>query len=282
MPQATLASFFGKRKRDDEADGAQEPAPRAAGAPASSEPAAARAGAAPLALAHADWAAALGAEAAKPYYKQLAGFVEARRRRGPVYPPRGQVFAALNACPLGRVKVVIVGQDPYHGPGQAHGLAFSIADTTACRFPPSLRNIFEECRADPAVEFSRGAAYTSGSSGSLLRWAAQGVLLLNAVLTVDGGQPNSHQKQGWEAFTDAVVRAVLRREGKGCVFILWGAPAAKKVPSIDRLRHRLITSSHPSPLSNAKGKEPFSGSRCFSRCNALLAELGHEPIDWNV
>jgi uracil-DNA glycosylase len=227
-------------------------------------------------------AEALGAEAGKPYFKQLSAFVAAQRRKGPVYPPSEHVFAALDACPLSAVRVVIVGQDPYHGPGQAHGLAFSIADTSRCKFPPSLRNIFHECHSDPAVEFARGVACASGSRGSLGAWASQGVLLLNAVLTVDGGKPNSHQKKGWEQFTDAVVRAVLRRPGKGCVFLLWGLPAAKKVPAIDKAFHRVITSSHPSPLSNGKGNEPFTGSRCFSRCNALLAELGHEPIDWNV
>ncbi|KAG8469010.1 hypothetical protein KFE25_007528 [Diacronema lutheri] len=282
MPQTALTSFLtGKRKLEEpveEADAGALPAPaltlaRAAPAPAPDGF---------LRLAHADWGAALAADARAPYFQQLAAFVKARRASGAVYPPAEHVFAALDACPLEQVKVVIVGQDPYHGPRQAHGLAFSIADTSSCKFPPSLRNIFQECDADPGVDFRRGTACASGSSGSLLAWATQGVLLLNTVLTVDGGKPNSHQKQGWERFTDAVVRAVLARKGKGCVFLLWGLPAAKKCPSIDRTRHRVITSSHPSPLSNTKGGEPFTGSRCFSRCNALLAELGHTPIDWNV
>lgn len=235
-----------------------------------------------LELAHADWDKALRGEAKKPYFRALVDFVGARRRAGPVFPPPEQVFGALDACPLADVKVIVLGQDPYHGPRQAHGLAFSIADTAGCKFPPSLRNIFQELHDDPAVPFSRGTTTASGSVGSLMPWAQQGVLLLNSCLTVDQGAANSHQKKGWEQFTDAVVRAVLERPGKGVVCILWGLPAQKKVGQIDRGRHRVLTSSHPSPLSNSKGPTPFTGSRCFSRCNTLLAELGHEPIDWNV
>jgi uracil-DNA glycosylase len=235
-----------------------------------------------LSLEHGDWRAALAPEARKPYFEQLVAFVGAQRSRGPVYPPPEKVFTALNACPLAAVKVVIIGQDPYHGPRQAHGLCFSIEDTRSCTFPPSLRNIFCELHADPAVEFARGPACTPGSNGSLRAWAGQGVLLLNTVLTVSEGAANSHQKKGWEQFTDAVVSAILKRPGKGCVFLLWGLPASKKVPSIDKAKHRVIMSSHPSPLSNTKGDQPFTGSRCFSRCNVLLAELEHEPVDWNI
>ena len=274
--QASIVAMF-KRKRDE----AEEPsaAPAAVARPKSDVLERCEQF---LRLDHDDWRAALAPETRKPYFAKLVAFVSAQRSRGPVYPPPEKVFTAFNACPLAAVKVVIVGQDPYHGPRQAHGLCFSIEDTRDCKFPPSLRNIFGELHADPAVDFARGSACTPGSNGSLLAWARQGVLLLNSVLTVSDGAANSHQKQGWETFTDAVVSAVLKRPGKGCVFLLWGLPAAKKVPAIDTAKHRVIVSSHPSPLSNTKGDQPFTGSRCFSRCNALLAELEHEPVDWNV
>lgn len=265
-----------KRKREEFEDGAGE-----GGAKKSAAPAAEPHGF--LRLKHDDWRQALAGETRAPYFSQLVNFVEQRRRHAKVFPPPSCVFAALDASPFRDVRCVIIGQDPYHGECQANGLAFSIADTSKCKFPPSLRNIFEELMADPAIDFRRKPTYKPGTNGSLEAWARQGVLLLNAVLTVEEGKANSHQKKaGWERFTDAVVRAVLKREGKGSVFMLWGLPAAKKVPSIDTAKHRVIMTSHPSPLSNTKGDKPFSGSRCFSRCNELLAEIGHEPIDWNI
>mmetsp|Transcript_10255 Transcript_10255/g.26663 ORF Transcript_10255/g.26663 Transcript_10255/m.26663 type:complete len:282 (-) Transcript_10255:396-1241(-) len=281
MAQAKMTAFL-KRKPEAEADAhgaGPEEGTRVAKAARADEIERCREF---LKLAHLDWHKALAGEAQKAYFRSLVSFVDERRSRGAVHPPPDQVFAALDACPLSDVKVIVLGQDPYHGPRQAHGLAFSIADTAGCKFPPSLRNIFQELHDDPQVRFTRGTSTASGSTGSLMPWAQQGVLLLNTALTVDQGMANSHQKKGWEQFTDAVVRAVLDRPGKGVVCILWGLPAQKKCGHIDKQRHRIITSSHPSPLSNTKGAEPFTGSRCFSRCNSLLAELGHSPIDWDV
>ncbi|KAJ8601487.1 hypothetical protein CTAYLR_006702 [Chrysophaeum taylorii] len=185
------------------------------------------------------------------------------------------VFAALNACPLSAVKVVVVGQDPYHGPGQAHGLAFSIAKGARCKFPPSLRNILDEVSDDVKASKSSG--------GDLMPWAERGVLLLNAVLTVRGGAANSHQNKGWERFTDAVISAVNTR-CPGVVFLLWGKPAQTKCASINKKKHRVLASSHPSPLSNTKTKSPFTGSRCFSKCNdLLLTDLGHDSaVNWDL
>ncbi|KAJ1444744.1 uracil-DNA glycosylase-like protein [Pelagophyceae sp. CCMP2097] len=223
------------------------------------------------------WRGALEAEVSKDYFYDLAQFVAGERRKGAVYPPQDQVFAALNACPLADVKVVIIGQDPYHGAGQANGLAFSIADDAVCKFPPSLRNIFKEV-ADC------GHALPRAGAGDLAPWAKQGVLLLNTCLTVRGAAANSHQKQGWERVTDSLVKAVNRREGRGAVFLLWGKPAQAKCAAIDRKSHRVLQSSHPSPLSNGKTAEPFTGSRCFAKANELLTgALGHEEgIKWDL
>jgi uracil-DNA glycosylase len=168
--------------------------------------------------------------------------------------------------------VVILGQDPYHGEGQAHGLCFSVQQGVAT--PPSLRNIHKEAASDVGTVAKPG-------HGCLTKWAQQGVLLINTCMTVRKGEANSHSKQGWEAFTDAVIKHVSKNK-QGVVFLLWGKPAAKKYELVDGKRHHLITSSHPSPLGATKTDMPFIGSKCFSRCNAFLEEAGGAPIDWRV
>lgn len=225
-----------------------------------------------------EWRAALSGETKKPYLKSLAAFVAGERRSKTVFPPAAATFAALDACPLSAVKVVIVGQDPYHGPGQAHGLCFSIAAGSTGKYPPSLRNLLKECAADVK------ASMPAPGRGDLAPWAKRGVLLLNACLSVRKGEANSHAKRGWEQLTDAIVAAVNDRPGRGCVFLLWGKPAANKCGAIDGAKHRILSSSHPSPLSNTKTATPFTGSRCFSRANALLVDdLGYDAgIDWDL
>lgn len=196
---------------------------------------------------------------------ELREFTAGERAAHTVFPPAGKVFAALAATAPENIRAVIVGQDPYHDDGQAHGLAFSVpADVP---LPPSLRNIFKEMQSD------LGAA---PASGDLSHWAKQGVLLLNSVLTVRAHSAGSHRGRGWEEFTDAVLRAV-DRVSPPCVFILWGADAQKKRALVDETRHRVISGPHPSPLSAYRG---FFGSRPFSRTNAFLRELGRTPIDW--
>ena len=205
-------------------------------------------------------------------FRDLALFIENERTQGAViYPPEDEVFAALNLCPLDDVKVVIVGQDPYHGPGQGHGLAFSVRP--GVRPPPSLKNIFKEAQADVGIDLP--------TNGYLTCWADQGVLLLNTVLTVRAGEANSHAKQGWEVFTDTIIDTLNERK-EGLVFLLWGNPAQHKASSVDENRHTVIRTSHPSPLGATKTKAPFLGSRCFSRTNEALEAAGKEPIDWNV
>ena len=221
------------------------------------------------------WATALEEEVASDRHRQLRAFVEAERNTQQVYPPPGDTLAALRAVDLADVEVVIVGQDPYHGPGQAHGLCFSVADLSTCIFPPSLRNVLREAsrtteqwpeHPDPAKR------------GDLSRWASsQGVLLLNSVLTVRRGAANSHAGKGWEDFTDAVVKAVAERE-RGVVFGLWGNAAKRKVDADLGAQHRVVSTSHPSPLSAAKGRDAFMGSDCFSRINVHLEELGRPPV----
>jgi uracil-DNA glycosylase len=213
------------------------------------------------------WQQALGDETGKPYFKELAEFVEQERERGPVYPPREEVFAALHATPYERVKVLILGQDPYHGEGQGHGLCFSVRP--GVRTPPSLRNIYKELRDD--------LGHPVPGTGYLMPWAEQGVLLLNTVLTVRAGEANSHKGKGWETFTDAVIRAVAARE-KPAVFVLWGNHARKKLPLIDTARHTVVQGAHPSPLSAKK----FFGSRPFSRIDEAVAAAGHTPVDWRI
>jgi len=213
-----------------------------------------------------DWNPVLRSELAKPYWTDLQQFVATERGRATVYPPPDEVFAALHLTPFADVKAVILGQDPYHGPNQAHGLCFSVRPGVPP--PPSLQNIFKEMESDLGL--------TPPSHGCLDSWARQGVLLLNASLTVRAGKAASHQGKGWETFTDEVLRAVNAKTER-VVFILWGASARKKKALVDTSRHVVIESPHPSPLSASSG---FFGSRPFSRANAALVEAGREPIDW--
>lgn len=219
-------------------------------------------------MATTDWNPALRGELAKPYWQQLTGFVADERRRGTVFPPEAEVFNALHLTPFAATRVVILGQDPYHGPKQAHGLCFSVRPGVA--IPPSLANIYTELRADLGI--------TTPNHGNLEAWARQGVLLLNTTLTVRAGQANSHQGKGWEIFTDEVLRAVAAKPHR-VVFLLWGAAARRKKSLVDLPRHTVIESAHPSPLSAHNG---FFGSRPFSRTNAALVEAGLEPIDWQI
>jgi uracil-DNA glycosylase len=215
-----------------------------------------------------DWNPILRAELSKPYWPELQRFVADERSRHPVYPAHDEVFAALHLTPFAAVKVLILGQDPYHGRGQAHGLCFSVR--RGVRIPPSLANIHKELHEDLGLEIP--------DHGNLERWARQGVLLLNATLTVRGGAAASHQKKGWETFTDEVIRAVTAKPER-VVFILWGASARKKKALIDSSRHVIIESAHPSPLSAHNG---FLGSRPFSRANAALVAAGRDPVDWRL
>lgn len=212
------------------------------------------------------WKKHLAPEFEKDYFVQLTGFVRNEYAHTTVYPPGRLIFNAFNLCPFDRVKVVIIGQDPYHGPGQAHGLCFSVNDGIA--FPPSLQNIFKEIQADLGKPIP--------TSGNLTRWAEQGVLMLNATLTVRAHAAGSHQRRGWEEFTDAAIRA-LNNEREHLVFILWGAYAQKKGAFIDRSRHLVLTSAHPSPLSAHNG---FFGNHHFSLTNDYLRAHGQTPIDW--
>jgi uracil-DNA glycosylase len=213
------------------------------------------------------WRAVLGEELGKPYFAELLEFVEKERSNGPVYPPRDEVFAALEATPFEDVKVLVLGQDPYHGAGQGHGLCFSVRP--GVRIPPSLRNIYKEMKEE--------LGHPVPDNGYLMPWARQGVLLLNAVLTVREAEPNSHKGRGWEKFTDAVIKAVAERPDPA-VFVLWGAYAQKKLPLIDQARHAVVKGAHPSPLSAKK----FFGSRPFTQMDAAIAAHGHTPIDWRI
>lgn len=215
-----------------------------------------------------DWNPHLRSQFEQPYWVELQEFVAGERARGPVYPPEDLVFAALHRTPLSTVKVLILGQDPYHGPGQAHGLCFSVPDGVTA--PPSLRNIFIELHDDLGLEIP--------ANGNLQRWADNGVLLLNTTLTVRAGVAASHQNHGWERFTDEVIR-VVDQQTAHTVFILWGASARRKVSLIDRSRHTILQSAHPSPLSAHRG---FFGSRPFSRANEALRAAGREPVDWSL
>ena len=213
-----------------------------------------------------DWNPVLRAELAKPYWEPLQKFVAEERAQHTVYPPSDEVFSALYLTPFADVKVLILGQDPYHGPRQAHGLCFSVRP--GVERPPSLVNIFKELHDDLGLR--------PPNHGCLEGWAQQGVLLLNAVLTVRANNANSHQGKGWEQFTDEIIRTVNDKTDT-VVFILWGAYARKKRALIDTARHVVIESAHPSPLSAHNG---FFGSRPFSRANAALIEAGRDPIDW--
>ncbi len=212
------------------------------------------------------WERQLAAEWDAPYFKTLTDFVRDSYGRTTVYPPAGRIFAAFDACPFDEVKVVILGQDPYHGPGQANGLCFSVAD--GVEMPPSLVNIFKEVSDDTGAPMP--------ATGNLERWARQGVLLLNATLTVEAHRAGSHQGRGWEEFTDAAVRR-LATEREGLVFMLWGSFAQRKGAFIDRQRHLVLSSPHPSPLSAYRG---FFGNHHFSQANAYLRAHGKEPVVW--
>ena len=212
------------------------------------------------------WGRRLAEEFEKPYFKTLAEYVRAEYARGRCYPSGGKIFNAFRQTPFDKVKVVILGQDPYHGEGQAHGLCFSVPEGVP--FPPSLKNILQEVHDETGAEMP--------VSGDLTRWAEQGVFLLNTCLTVRAHEPFSHAGQGWETFTDAVIRH-LSEEREALVFMLWGAPAGKKATLIDAKRHLILKSAHPSPLSAYRG---FFGNHHFQLCNRYLAEHGKEAIVW--
>lgn len=217
------------------------------------------------------WKTALRQEFEQPYMQDLRAFLTAEKRAGKkIFPPGGEMFAALDATPVAQVKVVVIGQDPYHGPGQAHGLCFSVRQGVP--IPPSLVNIFKEITAEYPDESRR----FDGQRGCLAPWAEQGVLLLNAVLSVERGRAGSHQGRGWETFTDAIV-ARLNEEREGLVFLLWGSYAQKKGAQVDRSRHCVLSAPHPSPLSAHRG---FFGCNHFRDANAYLVQNGQEPIDW--
>ena len=214
----------------------------------------------------ANWKQALASQFTLPYFQELSEFVRGEYANYKIYPPAKLIFSAFDSCPFDEVKVVIIGQDPYHGEGQAHGLCFSVGEDV--RKPPSLVNIFKELHAD--------LGKTIPEKGNLNRWAEQGVLLINATLTVRASTPGSHQGKGWEEFTDAAISA-LNKEKENLVFILWGAYAQRKGEIIDRSRHLVIESAHPSPFAAHRG---FFGSRPFSKTNEYLTSLQKEPIDW--
>ncbi|NMM50596.1 uracil-DNA glycosylase [Marinigracilibium pacificum] len=213
-----------------------------------------------------EWKNALKSELEKEYFLNLKEFLNDEYSKHIIYPPESLVFNALNMCRPQDCKVVILGQDPYHGPGQAHGLSFSVND--GVKFPPSLRNIFKELRSDLNVDVP--------FSGNLEKWAKQGVLLLNATLTVRAGQAGSHQKKGWEIFTDSTIEE-LGKKYSGIAFVLWGSYASKKESLIDQEKHLVIKSAHPSPLSAHRG---FFDSKPFSKVNSYLISQGREPIEW--
>ncbi|NKB97478.1 MAG: uracil-DNA glycosylase [Pseudomonadales bacterium] len=216
------------------------------------------------------WQTLLEAEFADPYMSELGNFLRSEKQKGKrIYPPGAEIFAAFDHTPVSSVKVVIIGQDPYHGPDQAHGLCFSVKSGIA--IPPSLRNIFQEINDD-----LNGEGHIDGAQGLLTGWARQGVLLLNSVLTVQATRAGSHQGRGWEKFTDAVV-AALNEEKEGIVFLLWGSYAQKKGAVVDRSKHFVLEAPHPSPLSAHRG---FFGCGHFSKTNAYLTAKGETPIDW--
>ena len=215
------------------------------------------------------WQNLLQDELQKPYMLELQSFLVQEEKSGKkIYPPQNEIFAALNMTPFDQVKVVILGQDPYHGEGQAHGLCFSVKP--GVKPPPSLINIFKELQNDVAV--------TPPDHGNLSKWASQGVLLLNNVLTVEDGKAGSHHLKGWEQFTDRIIE-LLNDKKENLVFILWGSPAQKKAAKVDTKKHFVLKSVHPSPLSSYRG---FFGSRPFSQTNAFLSSKGLGPIDWGL
>lgn len=213
-----------------------------------------------------DWQEIVGEEFEKPYYLKLREFLKREYENETVYPPKEDIWNAFEHTAYGEVKVVILGQDPYHGPNQAHGLSFSVQPGVP--HPPSLRNMFKELKEDIGCEKPK--------DGTLTKWADQGVMMLNTVLTVRGGEANSHRNQGWEIFTDEVIRKLSERE-EPVIFVLWGKPAQKKKQLIDLERHSVIESVHPSPLSASRG---FFGSKPYSKVNELLQARGEKPIDF--
>lgn len=215
-----------------------------------------------------DWLPAMNAEFKKPYYAELYKFVKEEYSKVAVFPPSDEIFSALHLTPLSKVKVVIIGQDPYHNVGQAHGLCFSVRPDVD--IPPSLVNIYKELQSDLGCKIP--------NNGYLVKWAEQGVLLLNTVLTVRAHQANSHQGKGWEQFTDAIIRAV-NAEDRPIAYLLWGRPAQSKMSMLDNPKHKVFTAPHPSPLSAHRG---FFGCKHFSQANAFLEENGVEPIDWQI
>ncbi|MCR9258566.1 MAG: uracil-DNA glycosylase [Pseudomonadaceae bacterium] len=218
----------------------------------------------------ASWRELLGAQFEQPYMQQLSRYLRAEKARGArIFPPGKQMFSALNLTPVDKVKVVIIGQDPYHGPNQAHGLCFSVLPGTPV--PPSLRNILKEIHSDLGVQQT-----ISSDRGCLTSWAEQGVLLLNAVLSVEQSKAGSHQNKGWEQFTDAVVHELCQAR-EGLVFMLWGSYAQKKGSIVDAAKNCVLKAPHPSPLSAHRG---FFGCKHFSKANAYLSAHNHKPIDW--
>lgn len=216
---------------------------------------------------HSSWEKPLRTEFESSYFKQLLFFLKSEYETYPCYPTQSDVFNAFEQCPYEKVKVVLLGQDPYHGPGQAHGLAFSVPD--GIKHPPSLVNIFKEISQDLVTPYPE--------SGNLERWARQGVLLLNASLTVREGEAGSHQKKGWETFTDSVIQA-LSEDREDLVFLLWGGFAKQKVKLINANKHLILTTGHPSPLSANRGY--WFGNKHFTHCNTYLSENGKTPIVW--
>lgn len=215
----------------------------------------------------ASWQAILKSEIEKAYFQDLKHFVEQEYRKNTCYPEEKNIFSALELCPFDQVKVVLLGQDPYHGEGQAHGLSFSVQE--GVKLPPSLKNIFKELQED--------LGKPTPAHGNLTHWSKQGVLLLNATLTVREKQAGSHQKKGWEIFTDKIIEKIAE-EKQGVVFLLWGGFAKKKAPKIDTKKHFVLSSGHPSPLSANRGY--WFGNKHFSQTNAYLEKSGKSPIDW--
>ncbi len=213
------------------------------------------------------WKTKLASEFEAPYFEQLIAFVKSDYKNTTCYPKGSQIFSAFDHCPFYDTKVVIIGQDPYHGPGQANGLCFSVND--GIKHPPSLVNIFKELKTDAGIPYPQ--------SGNLERWAQQGVLLLNATLTVRAHQAGSHQNKGWEQFTDAAIKS-LSEHREGLVFLLWGGYAKKKTKLIDTGKHHILTSGHPSPLSANRGF--WFGNNHFSKTNGVLAKMGKSAINW--
>lgn len=216
-----------------------------------------------------DWIPAISAEFKKPYYKELYSFVKSEYSRAVIYPPADDILNALKFTPLSEVKVLLLGQDPYHNAHQAHGLSFSVLPDQK-EIPPSLQNIYKELHDDLGCYIP--------NNGYLKHWADQGVLLLNTVLTVRAHEANSHQGKGWEQFTDAIIQAVNAQD-RPIVYMLWGAPAGRKASMLNNPGHLVLKAPHPSPLSAYRG---FFGCRHFSKCNQFLTEHGIEPIDWQI